>query len=134
MRNAASWRCGSSRNRWSAVCHCLHRQSRHRCCAEKRRWRARALAVILKSHGARSTSKAGGYVFSVVSPLLFRKGERIEVRGFWREMTAKRNPHPALSLENREVRGAKQRVRVQHGIDKFPNNRFTRRQNVERFA
>jgi hypothetical protein len=38
----------------------------------------------------------------------------------------RRNPHPALSLQKGEARGAKQRFRLKRGIDKFPSSRFTR--------
>ena len=40
---------------------------------------------------------------SVHSPLLFRKAERTEVRDLRRTVSANRNPHPALSLEERKA-------------------------------
>src|SRR5262249_41754033 len=42
-------------NKADAVCRCLHRRLRHRCCAERRRWLERALTPMLKSTAACST-------------------------------------------------------------------------------
>ena len=57
----------------------------------------------------------------VVSPLLFLEGERIKVRGFL-PLARGVQPSPCpLPCEARRIR-----VPVEHGIDKFPSNGFTR--------
>ena len=57
----------------------------------------------------------------VVSPLLFLEGERTKVRGFL-PLARGVQPSPCpLPCEARRIR-----VPVEHGIDKFPSNGFTR--------
>src|SRR5215472_6938814 len=46
MRDATRSCCEWFRNKQTAVCHCLRRRLRRRCCAKKRRWPVRALPNV----------------------------------------------------------------------------------------
>src|SRR5215468_3282848 len=55
MSGALRFCYGWFQNKWTAVCRCLHRRLRHRCCAGKRRWLVRAFTEMLKSTAMGST-------------------------------------------------------------------------------
>src|SRR4029077_16147956 len=64
--------------------------------------------VVLAAACSRTLSKQFLFVLRLVcSPLPFKEGERIEVRGFWNDAIRKWNLHPPLSLWKPEAKEAR---------------------------